>query len=113
MSRMTIQTDLGRIEDLPTLIKYTALCIQQLNNIVNGNIEFDTNIASQTVSYTFTSTSTFVLIKHGLNRKNLKFMLVDSDQAGVLWHNAVQDDVSHIALAFSASVVSNVKILLF
>ena len=110
MSRMTIQTDLGRIDNLETLIKFTALCIQQLNNIVNGNVEFDANIASQTLTLKFNIANKEQLFIHKLNRKGLKFFVVDKSVACDVYHNARQDTVSQICL--SCTVATTVTIIL-
>lgn len=111
MSRMTIQTDLGRIKDLDTLIKYTSQCIQQLNNIVNGNIEFDSNIMSQTMSIKFTTANLDTMFTHTLNRKNLKYMIVDKTIACDVYHTASKDNASQICLA--CTQVTSVTIILF
>jgi len=111
MSRMTIQTDLGRIKDLDTLIKYTAQCIQQLNNIVNGNIEFDSNIMSQTISIKFTTANQDTMFIHSLNRKNLKYMVVDKTISCDVYHNSSKDNATQICLACTQA--TSVTIILF
>ena len=99
MGRFTIQTDLGRIKTFDILVKYTAQCIQQLNNIVNGNVELDSNIASQTITVTFKAANSYQLITHNLNKKGLRFFVIDKSTTCDVYHDASQDNVSQIYLA--------------
>jgi hypothetical protein len=110
MSRMTIQTDLGRISDLPTLIKYTAQCIQQLNNIINGNVEFGDNIMSQIVSVVFNTANVGQYITHGMRSKGLKFFVVDKSVSCDVFHTASLDNDSQIYL--TCTVATTVTIIL-
>lgn len=110
MGRFTIQTDLGRIRDFESFVKYTAQCVQQLNTIINGNVEFDSNIMSQTVTIDFTAANTFQGISHSLNKVGLRFIVIDKSESCDVYHKSSLDTLSQIFLACTKA--TTVKVIL-
>lgn len=110
MSRLKYHPDLSNIKDLDLLVKYTSQAISQLQDIIDGGIDFDLNIASQTIVVTFSASNTEILVNHTLNRTGLKFIVVDKSVTCDVYHNAKRDNASQICL--SCTVATIVTIIL-
>lgn len=110
MSQIKYHPDLSNIKDLDMYIKYSSQAINQIHDILEGRVDFDINIASQTLSVTFTAINTVQLINHGMNRTGLKYFVVDKSVACDVYHTASRDTVSQIAL--SCTVATTVTIIL-
>lgn len=110
MSRLKYHPDLSNIKDIDTFVKYGSQAISQLQDIVDGGIDFDLNIATQTLDVIFTSVNTEVMVSHILNRKGLKFIVADKSVACDVYHNSSRDNASQICL--SCTVATTVTIIL-
>ena len=102
--------DLSNIKDLPTLIKYVSQAINQIHDIIGGSVEFDSNILSQTLSIKFNTANTFQFVTHSLNRKGLRYIVVDKSVACDVYHTPSRDNVSQICLA--CTVATTVTLIL-
>ena len=91
-------------------IKYATQAINQLQDIVDGSVDFDLNISSQTLVVVFAFSNTEQLINHTLNRSGLKFIIADKSVTCDVYHNAKRDNVSQICL--SCTVATTVTIIL-
>lgn len=112
MSKLTAFSNLGRITDPAQFIQYASRVISDIQAILNGKIEFDANIASQTVTTYFPAANADLVIKHELNRTGLKFMVVDKTGPCDIYHNSKLDSVSQIDLKSSVAGVT-VTLILF
>jgi uncharacterized protein (UPF0262 family) len=102
--------DLSNIKDLETFIKYASQAINQLHDIIGGSVNFDSNIASQTMSIKFNQANVEQVFTHSLNRKGLRYIVVDKSVACDVYHNAARDNISQIYL--SCTVATTVTIIL-
>lgn len=60
--------DLGRIKDPSDFIRHASNAIKNTVNTVNGQLEFDKNLNTQTVTVTFPKANTDLAIPHTLGR---------------------------------------------
>ena len=81
MSRVTSQSQLGSITDPAQFMRSASDVIAQLVDAVNGKIELDKNLKSQTVTVVFPLANTDLGIQHNLNRTGLKYFVVTKNKA--------------------------------
>jgi hypothetical protein len=110
MARLKYHPDLSNITDLGMFIKYSTQNFNQLQDILEGSIEFDSNIASQTITVTFPTANTDKIITHQLNRTGLKFFVVDKSVSCDVYHNKTRDTITQICL--KCTVATTVTIIL-
>ena len=110
MSQLKYNPNLSNIKDLDMFIKYASQAIKQIQDIIDGGVDFDINIASQTLTVTFSLANTVRIINHKMNRTGLKYFVVDKSVACDIYHTASRDTVSQIAL--SCTVATTVTIIL-
>ena len=102
--------DLSNIKDLDMFIKYASQAINQLHDIIGGSVEFDSNILSQTLRIKFNTANVFQFVTHSLNKKGLRYIVVDKSVACDVYHTASRDNVSQICLA--CTVATTVTLIL-
>lgn len=69
MSSIVARSDLDELKDFEAFKPRCSEIISEIVSTINGNLEFDKNIISQTVSVTFpASANTEITIPHKLNR---------------------------------------------
>lgn len=73
--------DLGKIKDVSEFMRYCAKFCQNLFNLINGKLEFDSNILSQTVEVTFATANTDTKVSHSLNRTGLGYIVKSKSAA--------------------------------
>lgn len=110
MGVIKYHVDLSNIKDLPTLVKYSSQAVNQIHDILGGKVEFDSNILSQTLTVTFATANTSLLIDHNLNKKGLRYFVIDKSTPCDVYHVASNDTKSQICLA--CNVATTVTIIL-
>lgn len=104
MSQLRLFVDLGSIQDKDQFQSAVANVMNQIQVIVNGQLEFDKNLLTQTITYKADSTDPIGL-KHRLSKTGCKFIVVDADGPGILYHVKARDTLDTIYLK---STVANV-----
>lgn len=99
MSKLKYQPDLSNIKTLEDVVKFYSQAINQVHDILDGRVELDTNIDSQTVTYFFAQANTSYMITHKLNRLGLKFIVADKSISCDVTHDATRDNISQICLS--------------
>jgi sarcosine oxidase delta subunit len=110
MAVIKYHPDLSNIKDLQNLIRYTSQAINQIHDIIGGSIEFDQNILSQTVSVKFNTANTEQFVFHNLNKKGLRYIVIDKSVSCDIYHNSARDTLSQICLA--STVATTVTLIL-
>lgn len=75
MAKIQVQAELGNIKDPTEFIRFCSQFIQDLQDIVNGQLEFDVNFKSQIVEITFEAPNQTIEIKHSLNRTGVRYLV--------------------------------------
>ncbi len=81
MSRTTSESDLSNVTDQGEFMRSSSNVISQLANAVNGQLEFDKNFLSQTISVTFPNANTDLGIGHKLNKTGLRYMVASKSKS--------------------------------
>lgn len=106
MAKIGAQSDLSRIEELNDLIRLLSSWMNEVTPVINGKIEFDQNIRSQTVSVGFPSANTDTTVAHKLNKTGVNFLVVNKTAACDIYHGAGTDTVNQIYLRSSVAGVT-------
>ena len=108
--KLTNLADLSKITDAPTFMRMCSQVVQQIANVINGAVEFDANIASQTVSVTFKTANADTVVPHGLKRVVSKYLVASSSAA-----RRCIPDMQHRrrVLFICATVAATVQVVLF
>ena len=109
MSNWQVQTDLGRITDVDTFMRFCSQAIRDLQGIINGKIDFSTNILCQLVEVTFPSANTDLMVNHNLNKTGVNFVIVNKAVACDVYHGVGTDTATSLYLR---STVANNKVTL-
>lgn len=68
MPKIQTFTGLGNLKDPQEFIRHGSKAIAATADVVNGKLEFDKNLDTQTVTVTFPAANTDVKVDHQLNR---------------------------------------------
>jgi len=110
MGVLKYHPDLSNVKTLEDLIRYSSQGFNQLHDILGGSVEFDSNILSQTVSVRFAQANVHQAVTHSLNKKGLRYIVVDKLAACDIYHDATRDNISQIYLA--STVATTVTLIL-
>src|ERR1700680_3710480 len=68
MATIPVPADLGRIQEPQDFIRHESTAIQNTVSTINGNLEINKNMNTQTVTVTFPKANTEVAVPHSLGR---------------------------------------------
>ena len=104
MSQIKLFTDIGSSKDEAYFKDQVSNMLGQIQVIVNGQLEFDQNLKTQTVTQVIGTVP--VAINHRLNKIGVKYIVADKNAAADLFHVASRDNKDTI---FLQSTVTGVK----
>jgi hypothetical protein len=105
MSQMKIPVDVSSIKDPSLFQSAVANVLNQIHVILNGQIEFDQNIHSQSATKLVPNTFP-IAFQHKLMKTGVKFIVVDKDGPGDLYHVKVRDTIDTIYLQSTTAGVT-------
>lgn len=106
MSKVSNQNDFSKITELPDLVRYLSAYINELTPIINGKIQFDDNIKSQTVEVYFDAANQDKTISHNLNKTNVGFLLINKMSSFDVYHGSISDTLSTVTLRSTVAGVT-------
>jgi hypothetical protein len=112
MAKLTTFTDLGKIKDLETFIRFSSNAVMEMQSILNGKIEFDSNIPSQTKTVFFPMANMDLTVDHSLAKTNLSYLVASKTAACDVYNGSVETTVSTVTLRSSVAGVT-VTLILF
>ncbi len=111
MSKVLAQADLSKITDTTSFMQYCAKFINDLIPVINGKLEFDSNLLTQTVTATFSNANVDQGISHKLNKTGLRYIICQKDKACDVFDGVTSDTSSTIYL--QCTQATSVKLILF
>lgn len=111
MASLSNPKQLQNITDEKEFMRYCSQAVGDIQTVINGQIEFGSNIKSQTVVQYFNQADVDVLINHSLNKKNVNFLVVNKNRASDYYHGVGMDTVSTINLRSTVAGVTATIIL--
>lgn len=101
MSKLKIP-DVCNVETLEDIIRFTAICLLQIQDVVNGNISFKDNCDTAILSANFTVANQDLQLTHGLKRVPIGYILVGASTPMSLYNGATPSTVTDIYLKSNA-----------
>lgn len=111
MSKISKAPDVSNVTDPKEFMRFVSNIISDIVNVINGKLEFDQNIISQTVDVTFDAINTDQAISHNLNRNNLKYIVCKKDQVCSVFNGTTSNSNNTIYL--QCDQTAKVSLILF
>lgn len=111
MAKLTTFTDLGKITDPLEFIRFASGVFREMQSIINGKVEFDLNIASQTQTVYFPSANTDLSISHNLGKSNINYLVAQKTGPCDIYNGSAVTTTSTVALKSNAAGVTVTLIL--
>lgn len=80
MSKIT-PIDLTNLTDTNDFMRFCSQLVGTIVDTINGKLEFDTNLLTQSVSVTFSATNTDTSVSHSLNKTGVKYIVTSKNAA--------------------------------
>lgn len=90
--------DIGKITDLDKYIRMSSQLFESMLQVINGTIDFDTNINCQTITVNFGAANSDTVVSHKLNKTNVNFEIVNKAVSLDVYHGSNIDTNSSICL---------------
>lgn len=111
MSKVRDNFNYSNLSTLDDLKRFLSVFLDNLTPIVNGNIEFDLNIKTKTVTANFLTANTELEVTHNLGRVPVGYLLAQSNVSTTLFNGVSTNTDSKIYLKSSA--IANTTIIVF
>lgn len=112
MSKVTVPNSLGKIKDAETFQRMASQFVDDLHPVINGKIEFDKNIRSQSVNVTFPVADQDVTVNHTLNKTDVGYIKVSQSAACSIYDGSKPTTLTTITLrSDTAGVTVNLKLV--
>lgn len=111
MSKIKTDYNFSNLEEAKEIARFLNRFTSDLTDIVNGNLEFGSNIKSSVISINFTAANSDIGVDHGLGRVPTGYILVKSNAACSIYDGSALANAKTITLKSNA--VANTKILVF
>ncbi len=110
MSRITVTTDMSQCKP-DELSKFLDHFCQNVEQVLNGRLDFQTNFNCKQISITFGVANQSVSIDHGLGRVPVGYIVTRASAATSVYDSTVANTTSAISLM--ASAPATVGLLVF
>ncbi len=111
MSKIDQNIDVGRVSTWEDLRRFVGHILTQVQNIINGQLEFGINIKSNLVQANFPLANQDLAIQHGLRQIPKGYFLTGSNVATNIYDGSTAWTETNIYLR--SSVIANTKITVF
>ncbi len=110
MSNVTASTNITQVkpEDVP---RYVDLALQDVVRVINGDLDFQTNINCKIIRVTFSAADTDQVIAHGLNRPPSGYIVAGSSVATNVYDGT--SPVNATTIMLKASVAADVNLMFY
>lgn len=85
MAKLPSNYDLSNINDPTQFMQYSSIMNNDMANAINGGLQFDQNMSTQTVSVVFASADTEVVIPQSLNRVPTGYLIGGLSVASIVY----------------------------
>lgn len=102
MGKIQNFVDLGSVKELSEFKRHGSIAIGNIADTVNGNLEFDSNLNTKTVTVTFDAANTDTMITHNLGRIPKGYLPSKQSANMVVFDGSKQDTINVSYLRSSA-----------
>lgn len=101
MSNIQASADVSTVDE-KEFPKYVGLFLADVLRVVNGGIEFGSNISGKAVSAVFTAANTDTVIAHGLGRTPAGYIVTSLSASMVVYNGSVGSNTTNLIIRSSA-----------
>lgn len=105
MSRITASSDIQQVKP-EEVQKYVDIFCQNVVEVVNGKLDFQTNFNSQVLSQSFSAADTDTTIGHNLGRVPFGYLVASKTVSSDIYNGSVSATASTITLKASVAPVT-------
>ncbi len=110
MSRITSSTDMTQCKP-EELAKFIDIFCQNVENVVNGRLDFQTNLDCKLISITFSAANVSASVSHGLGRVPVGYIVTSASAATSVYKSTATNTT--LVLNLMASAPATVGLLVF
>lgn len=111
MTKIKDKFQFGNIEDIDQMGRFMELFNNDINDLLNGNLEFDDNLRTSTLSVNFTTANAQLQIAHSLGRTPIGYILAKTNTPARLYDGGTLNDSKFVYIKSDA--VANTTIVVF
>jgi hypothetical protein len=111
MSKVTIHSGLDDIKEMEDFKTAAAQLLSDIVSKINGQLEFDKNLLSQTVEVTFTQSNVEQAVNHSLNKLIYNYLPISKLAACDIYDGGT--DPTKNAIYLKSTVATTVTLVLF
>lgn len=111
MGQIQSSVSLGNVNDTEEFMRYSSILHSDTSGVINGGLEFDKNLNTQTVDVTFVVANVDVTVPQSLGRVPTGFLVANLSVASIIYLGSQGFDSSNIYLR--ASVACTCKVIIF
>lgn len=111
MAKIPASNNLSNIKSVEDVVRYFSIFVGDVFDIVNGKIEFDSNIQSKTIDFNFTSANTNFAMIHGLGKIPKGYLLIKSNVATSIYDGSI--DATEKLIYLKSSQIATTRLLIF
>jgi hypothetical protein len=108
--RIKSNGDFSKISEPEEFQRQICIIMQDIVSALNGNIEFDLNMRSETLQIVFTAANVEMAINHNMARVPTGYIVAGANTATAIY-NLADPDQNYIYLYSSA--IANVQVIVF
>ncbi len=110
--KLTLPRNVSNLTELDQLGRFVQVAFDDIENVINGNVEFNQNIGAKQISCLFQVANADTAFQHGLGRIPTGFFVVGLDVASIIYNGASANTVDLIYLKSNTANV-NAKVMVF
>ena len=111
MPKLKVPYDLSNISDPQAFLSPASQIISEMGDDINGKLEFDKNIKTQTVVVNFSAANTDTTVPHQLSKTGVCYFPVSKSLSCDVYHGTTPDNNSNLFLR--CTVKATVTLVLF
>lgn len=112
MSNVRSNSNLGNVTDVLQLARYVTVVLEEIVGVINGQIDFETNVRVKVVNVAFPTAAVDTRIPHFLNKVPTGYIIVGLTDPASLYTGTTQWTSTEIYLRSNA-VISQARIMVF
>lgn len=110
--KLTLPRNVSNLKTVEELGRFTQIAFDDIDNVLNGNVEFIENISVKKIDCLFSQANADTVFQHGLGRTPAGFFVVGLDVASIIYNATTANTTDLIYLRSSIANV-NAKVMVY
>lgn len=112
MAKLTTYAETGKITEAADFMKIVSQFLLEIQPIINGKIEFESNILSQVVTSYFPTANVDLVIPHALGKTPIRYLVADKTRSCDVYRGSKVETKDNVFLKSTVAGVT-VTLILF